>query len=124
MKQDTNRKKRDSHPSRVIALSFLGIITAGTLLFMLPFMTRDGHGLSPMQSLFTATSSVCVTGLTLIDPAVTLTRWGQALLLLLIEIGGVSMVTFATFFIFLFKKRSGFRSLRLAQEYTNLDTMS
>lgn len=124
MKQDTPRKKRESHPSRVIALSFLGIITAGTLLFMLPFMTRDGHGLTPIQSLFTATSSVCVTGLTLIDPAVTLTRWGQALLLLLIEIGGVSMVTFATFFIFLLKKRSGFRSLRLAQEYTNLDTIS
>ena len=124
MKKDTTRKKRESHPSRIIAVSFLAIITAGTLLFMLPFMTRDGRGLSLMQSLFTATSSVCVTGLTLIDPAVTLSRWGQLLLLLLIEIGGVSMVTFATFFIFLLKKRSGFRSLRLAQEYTNLDTMS
>lgn len=124
VKQDISRKKREIHPSRVIAGSFLFIIAAGTLLFMLPFMTRDGHGLPPMQALFTATSSVCVTGLTLIDPAVALTRWGQALLLLLIEIGGVSMVTFATFFIFLLKKRSGFRSLRLAQEYTNLDMMS
>ena len=124
MKREMTPKKREAHPSRVIAWSFLGIITAGTLLFMLPFMTRDGHGLSLMQALFTATSSVCVTGLTLIDPAITLTRWGQLLLLCLIEIGGVSMVTFATFFIFLLKKKSGFRSLRLAQEYTNLDTMS
>ena len=124
MKRETGKKRREAHPSRKIALSFLGIITAGTLLFLLPFMTNDGKGLSLMQALFTATSSVCVTGLTLIDPAVTLSNWGQALLLLLIEIGGVSMVTFATFFIFLFKKRSGLRSLRLAQEYTNLDAMS
>lgn len=124
MKRETGKRRRETHPSRKIALSFLGIITAGTLLFLLPFMTRDGKGLAPMEALFTATSSVCVTGLTLIDPAVTLTRWGQLLLLLLIEIGGVSIVTFATFFIFLFKKRSGLRSLRLAQEYTNLDSMS
>ena len=124
MKRETGKRRRETHPSRKIALSFLGIITAGTLLFLLPFMTRDGRGLPPMQALFTATSSVCVTGLTLIDPAVTLSRWGQVLLLCLIEIGGVSMVTFATFFIFLFKKRSGLRSLRLAQEYTNLDSMS
>ncbi len=124
MKREIAKRRREAHPSRKIALSFLGIITAGTLLFLLPFMTRDGKGLPFIQALFTATSSVCVTGLTLIDPAVALTRWGQALLLLLIEIGGVSMVTFATFFIFLFKKRSGLRSLRLAQEYTNLDSMS
>ena len=124
MRREGIRKKRDADPPRVIAISFLSIITAGTLLFLLPFMTRDGRGLPPMQALFTATSSVCVTGLTLIDPAVTLSRWGQALLLCLIEIGGISMVTFATFFIFLLKKRSGFRSLRLAQEYTNLDSMS
>ena len=124
MKRETIKRRRETHPSRKIALSFLGIITAGTLLFLLPFMTRDGKGLPFIQALFTATSSVCVTGLTLIDPAVALTRWGQALLLILIEVGGVSMVTFATFFIFLFKKRSGLRSLRLAQEYTNLDSMS
>ncbi len=116
-------KKRPMHPERIILLSFLGIILAGTLLFMLPFMTRNAP-LTPLQALFTATSSVCVTGLTLIDPAATLAAPGQILLLVLIELGGISMVTFATFFIFTLKKRSGFRSMRLAQEYTNLDLFS
>ncbi len=116
-------KKRPMHPERIIMLSFLAIILAGTLLFLLPFMTR-GEPLTPLQALFTATSSVCVTGLTLIDPAATLAAPGQILLLVLIELGGISMVTFATFFIFTLKKRSGFRSMRLAQEYTNLDLFS
>ena len=124
MREETEEKiKRPMHPSRLIALSFLGIIFVGTLLFLLPCMTR-GKALSFMQALFTATSGVCVTGLTLIDPAQTLSAAGQILLLILIEIGGISMVTFATFFIFTFKKRSGFRSLRLAQEYTNIDTFA
>ena len=124
MKRAKSKKRPEIDPPRVIALSFIGMIAAGTLLFLLPCMTRDGKGLAPMEALFTATSSVCVTGLTLIDPVLKLTALGQVLLLCLIEIGGLSMVTFATFFIFLFKKRSGLRSLRLAQEYTNLDSMS
>ncbi len=125
--EERSRKKRTNkslEPSSVIAISFISIIAVGTVLFMLPFMTRDGKGLDIMKALFTATSSVCVTGLTLIDPAVTLTRYGQVLLICLIEIGGISMVTFATFFIFTFRKRFGLRSMRLAQEYTNIDTFS
>ncbi len=121
------RNKRTSKPFRpatLIAISFLSIIIIGALLFTLPFMTRDGKGLSFFTGLFTATSSVCVTGLTLIDPAVTLSKWGQILLMILIEIGGVSMVTFGSFFIFIVKKRSGLRSMRLAQEYTNVDMFS
>ena len=115
---------RPVHPMRIIALSVLSVIIVGTVLFMLPCMTRDGKGLSFMKAVFTATSSVCVTGLTLIDPAVTLSRYGQVVLLILIEIGGISMVTFASFFIFAFKKHSALRSMRLAQEYTNLDVFS
>ncbi|MBQ5969861.1 MAG: hypothetical protein IKN72_08055 [Clostridia bacterium] len=121
---EEKRRKKMMHPASVIAASFLLMIAAGTALLMLPFMTRDGRGLSFVQALFTATSGVCVTGLTLIDPMLTLSRYGQVLLLMLIEAGGISMVTFATFFIFAFKKRSALRSLRLAQEYTNVDVFS
>ena len=123
-KEKEKTKSRPVHPMRIIALSVLFVIIAGTLLLMLPCMTRDGKGLSFMKAAFTATSSVCVTGLTLIDPAVTLSRYGQVVLLLLIEVGGISMVTFASFFIFAFKKHSALRSMRLAQEYTNLDMFS
>lgn len=125
MSNDNIKKEsRPVNPMRIIALSVLLAIVVGTLLFLLPCMTRSGKGLSFMEAVFTATSSVCVTGLTLIDPAVTLSRYGQIVLLLLIEIGGISMVTFASFFIFAFKKRSALRSVRLAQEYTNLDMFS
>lgn len=119
-----NKSSRSLRPATVIALSFLVIIFTGALLFRLPFMTRDGKGLPFFTGLFTATSSVCVTGLTVIDPAVTLSRFGQVLMAVLIEIGGISMVTFASFLLFTFKKRYGLRSMRLAQEYTNIDTFS
>ena len=122
--ENAKKNSRPVHPMRIIALSVLSVIIVGTVLFMLPCMTRDGKGLSFMKAVFTATSSVCVTGLTLIDPAVTLSRYGQVVLLILIEIGGISMVTFASFFIFAFKKHSALRSMRLAQEYTNLDVFS
>lgn len=120
----TKTKMKPFKPASIIALSFVSIIVVGTLLFTLPCMTRDHEGLDLLTALFTTTSSVCVTGLTLIDPAVALTRYGQILLMLLIEAGSISIVTFATFFIFAFKKRYGLRSVRLAQEYTNLDSLS
>ncbi len=119
-----NKRKRALRPATVIMLSFAVIIITGSLLFTLPFMTRDGEGLPFLTALFTATSSVCVTGLTLIDPMITLSKYGQILLCLLIEIGGISMVTFAGFFLFSFKKKASLRNVRLAQEYTNLDVFS
>ena len=117
------KESKPMKPAVVITLSFFAIILIGTFLFMLPFMTRDGKGLPFFTALFTATSGVCVTGLTLVDPVVTFTRYGQILLALLIEVGGISMVTFASFFMFTLKKKSALRSMRLAQEYTNLDEL-
>ncbi len=122
--KNTEKTKRPVRPARMIALSVLCAIAVSTFLFLLPCMTRDGKGLSFTEAIFTATSGICVTGLNLIDPVVTLSRYGQVLLLVLIELGGISMVTFASFFIFAFKKRSAFRSMRLAQEYTNIDVFS
>lgn len=118
------KRSRPVHPARIIVFSVLAAIVLGTVLLMLPLSTRDSNGLPFLKAVFTATSSVCVTGLTLIDPAVTLSRFGQVVLLLLIEVGGISMVTFASFFIFAFKKQSALRSMRLAQEYTNIDMFS
>lgn len=113
-------RKKPLAPATVITLSFLSLILVGTFLFTLPFMTRNGEGLPLLTALFTATSSVCVTGLTLIDPVVTLTAPGQILLCLLIEAGGLSMVTFVSFFMFTMRKKNSLRSMRLAQEYTNM----
>ncbi|MDR8391810.1 hypothetical protein NC796_11690 [Aliifodinibius sp. S!AR15-10] len=86
------------HPTQVIVGSFLGIILIGSLLLMLPKTTVDGQGLTFVNALFTSTSAVCVTGLIVVDTATHFTLMGQAIILSLIQIGGIGIITFATLF--------------------------
>jgi trk system potassium uptake protein len=82
--------------SRLLVLSFLGLILAGTVgLKTLPGL-YTGPGLSWLDALFTATSAVCVTGLIVVDTATHFTPWGQGFLLALIQLGGLGILTFAT----------------------------
>lgn len=87
----------------------------GTLLLMLPVSSTKGP-LDFLTSLFTATSATCVTGLTLIDPFLDLTIFGQVVLALLIELGGLGFLSFVSFFMFSLNKKAGLHSLQLAQE--------
>lgn len=86
------------HPAQVIVGSFLGIILVGTFLLMMPRATVDGHGLSFIDALFTSTSAVCVTGLIVVDTATHFTFMGQVIIMLLIQLGGIGIITFATLF--------------------------
>jgi len=88
------KKKRLSSP-QIIILGFAAAILLGSLLLMLPFATRDGRGSSFPDALFTATSAVCVTGLVVQDTATYWSGFGQGVILLLIQIGGMGVVTFA-----------------------------
>lgn len=90
-----------SHPSpaRLVLLSFLLVILGGTLLLMLPAATLDNAGLSFIDALFMATSAVCVTGLTVVNTATHLTLFGQGVILVLIQLGGIGIITFATFLV-------------------------
>lgn len=81
--------------SQIILLGFLLVIAVGTLLLMLPFATQDGEGAVLTDALFTATSCVCVTGLVVQNTATYWSGFGQAVLLLLIQIGGLGVVTIA-----------------------------
>lgn len=120
MKRDRKRRPvRPFSPARVIAASFLGVILVGTVLLMLPIASKNGEMLHPLTALFTATSATCVTGLTLVDPFTQFTLFGQAVLLLMIEIGGIGLLTLTNFFMFSLRKKLGLRTLRLAQENTN-----
>ncbi len=81
---------------QLIAVGFFLLIMAGTLLLMLPLSSRDGTVTPFLTALFTATSASCVTGLILVD---TFTHWsffGQLVLLLLIQIGGLGFITIGT----------------------------
>ena len=80
---------------QVIILGFFSVILFGSLLLTLPFATRDGNGASFADALFTSTSAVCVTGLVVHDTATYWSMFGQAVILLLIQIGGMGVVTVA-----------------------------
>ena len=85
-------------PNQVVALTFAGLILAGTLLLMLPAASRDGKGLSFVDALFTATSASCVTGLVVVDTGTFFSTFGQLVLILLIQTGGLGLMLFATLF--------------------------
>ena len=81
--------------SQIIILGFAAVILLGSLLLMLPFATKDGHGAVFTDALFTATSAVCVTGLVVQDTATYWSAFGHAVILTLIQIGGMGVVTVA-----------------------------
>lgn len=81
--------------SQMIILGFAMVILFGSLLLMLPVAIRDGQEVNFVDALFTATSAVCVTGLVVRDTATCWTGFGQAVILLLIQIGGMGVITVA-----------------------------
>jgi trk system potassium uptake protein TrkH len=93
------------HPTQVLVLGFIGVIVLGTFLLMLPGATVDNRGLPWLDALFTATSAVCVTGLVVVDTGTALTRFGQVIILLLVQIGGLGFMALAAMIAVLLGKR-------------------
>jgi len=85
-------------------LYFIGTIFVGSLFLVLPISSQE-ESLSYIDALFEATSAVCVTGLTVLD-ITTLTRFGQTVLLVLIQLGGLGILTFTTLYIFMPMRKS------------------
>ena len=93
-----------AHPARTVILSFVLVIVTGTILLMLPFTTPDGSGLGFADSLFTATSAVCVTGLIVVDTATAFSIWGKIIILLLIQAGGLGIMILSFFMAFILRR--------------------
>lgn len=89
------RIKKHLSSAQIIILGFAAVIFTGSLLLMLPISTRDGQGAIFSDALFTATSAVCVTGLVVQDTATYWSVFGQAVIIILIQIGGMGVVTMA-----------------------------
>ena len=87
--------KRKLSSSQIILFGFAGVILVGTLLLLLPFATNSGEGATFWDALFTSTSAVCVTGLIVQDTATYWSGFGQAVILLMIQIGGMGVITVA-----------------------------
>ncbi len=90
------------NPTILFVISFLALILLGALLLMLPKSVVSGIPLSFVDATFMATSAVCITGLTVVDVAGTFTPFGQSILLVLIQLGGLGIMTFTGFFGYFF----------------------
>lgn len=106
-----------------LALGFAAIVLVGTALLMLPVASRDGRSCGLLTALFTATSSTCVTGLIVQDTWVQWSGFGQAVLLALIETGGLGFMSAASFFIFVLKKKAGMRQQMMIAQSIGVDDM-
>ena len=91
----------------------------GTLLLMLPISTRSGMGAGLREALFTATSASCVTGLIVQDTYTFWSPFGQAVILVLIQLGGLGFMTIATLFSLLLRRKIGIRERELLSESIN-----
>ena len=110
------------HPAMIFILSFLLVILVGTLLLMLPNSTVGG--ITWIDAFFTSTSAVCVTGLIVVDTATVFTGMGKTIIMLLIQIGGLGMMTFTSFFGFFFKGGQSLQSQLFLKDYINEDNIS
>jgi trk system potassium uptake protein len=110
-------------PPKVLVFGFGAIILLGTLLLSLPVSTVDARGLSFLDALFTATSATCVTGLVVVDTGDTFTRFGEMVILSMIQVGGLGFMSFATLLAFILGKRISFKERLIIQESLNNATV-
>ena len=84
------------HPTQIVVIAFGAASIVGTLLLLLPFATAPGNSTSVVAAFFTAVSAVCITGLTVVDTATHWSGFGQLVIMVLIQLGGLGIVSFAT----------------------------
>ena len=106
---DAIQRHRKLSPARLIALSFALAILLGTVLLALPFSHAAGQRVGILDAFFTATSAVCVTGLIVVDTGSAFNLFGQSVIMLLIQAGGLGLITFSTLVALASGRRIGFR---------------
>ena len=112
-----NYKRTFLNPAQLFVLSFLMVILLGSFLLKLPNSTNNG--ISFVDAFFTATSAVCVTGLIVVDTGTYFTLFGQIVILSLIQIGGLGILTFASYFSYFFKGGSSYENRIALGDMTN-----
>ena len=118
------KQRRSVSISRIMATTFIGIIVLGTALLCLPVSTRTGRPQEVLTSLFTATSATCVTGLVMGDTYSMWSPFGQAVILLMIQIGGLGFMSAASLAYFMFRRKVGMRSQLVMAEAMGASSMS
>lgn len=116
-------KERRLTTTQIIAFGFLTAIAIGTILLSLPIAAKDGQATNLLDALFTATTSICVTGLTTVSTANHWSLFGQIVILFLIQFGGLGVITFTTTILLLLGRRITLKERLLIQDSYNLDTL-
>ena len=114
-------KRTVLNPAQLFIVSFLVIIGLGALLLMLPRATN--HGIHALDALFTSTSAVCVTGLVVVDTGSYFTGFGQTVILIFIQLGGLGIMTFASYFSYFFQGGSSYENQLVLRDMTNTEKL-
>lgn len=109
-------------PAFIFAISFMLLVAIGTLLLKLPMATKES--LSFVDAVFMATSAVCVTGLSVSSIGEEFTKVGQVIIMLLIQAGGLGILTFTSFFAYFFKENLSYRESLFVRDFINSDNLS
>ena len=115
--------KRHLTTTQVIILSFLSAVLIGALLLSLPAAAANGQATPFMDALFTATTSVCVTGLVVVTTTAHWSLFGQIVILILIQIGGLGIITMTTTVMMVLGKKISLSNRMLLGDEFNLDTL-
>lgn len=119
-----SKKQRQMLPAQVLVLGFALIILMGAIILMLPVSNAAGQVTDPLTALFTATTSVCVTGLVVVPTYSHWSFFGQCVILLLIQTGGLGFMTFATMTVVALGRKISLKDRLLIQESLNQNSMS
>lgn len=118
------RSQKNLSTTQIIALGFFCAIVIGTLLLSLPIASANNKMTSPVDALFTATTSVCVTGLVVVPTYLHWSLFGQIIILILIQLGGLGIISFTTGIMMIIGQKITLRDRLLLEDALNLDTLS
>ncbi len=116
--------KRELSTTQIIALGFFCVIFIGTLLLCLPISAADGRATPFIDALFTSTTSVCVTGLVVVQTSLHWSIFGQIVILILIQLGGLGVISFSTAVMMVIGRRITLKDRLLLEDAMNLNTLS
>ena len=114
---------KNQPPARIIAVGFALLILLGAALLMLPFAAHPGAHVGPLDALFTATSAVCVTGLVVVDTGDTFSLFGQAVIAILIQIGGLGVASIGMGLALVAGRRISLKGRSLVREALNVESL-
>ena len=118
------KKKFSLSTTHMIMLSFLIVILVGSLLLSLPISSASGNAIPYLDALFTATTATCITGLVTLPTVTTWSMFGHVIILVLIQVGGLGVITIMSAFMILLQKRMGINNRLLLQDAFNLNSLS